>query len=203
MSSGVVTAPFPSFKTEGLGLASLSSDKRDPSSGQLNLIQSFGRCVQGFELSRQILKSVIDRIRLVKDLQIFGADSTPTDESIEVDHIIPVLAAEKHNRHNLPWLGCLNQRHYFEELVHRSEAARKDHQRFGKIDEPEFTHEEIVKIEHEIARNVAVHGLFVRKLDIQTDAPAARKCGPAICRLHHSTRSAGTDDEVVMAGQRL
>src|SRR5262245_26621496 len=116
-------------------------------SSQLHLFQSLRRSVKRCELFREIRVSIVYRIRLVKDLKFFCADSAPADESIEVDDVVPVLVTEQHHRHRLTRFLGLNQRQHLEEFIHRAETAGKNHERFRQINKPEFAHEEVMKVE--------------------------------------------------------
>src|SRR5262245_66657859 len=99
-------------------------------SSKLDLIQSFRRRVKGLKFPRQIVVSIINGIRFMKDLQLFWCDGAPADEGIEIDYLIPVFAPEEHNGHRFSWLGRLNQRQHFEKFIQCSEPAGKNHEGF-------------------------------------------------------------------------
>src|SRR4029434_8458414 len=61
--------------------------------------------------------------------------------------------------------------------------------------------EEIVKVEDEIVWNVAVDRLLMRQLNVEPDGLASGQGRSALSGFHHAARAAGTDDEVMMAGQ--
>src|SRR5262249_40584890 len=124
------------------------------------------------------------------------------DKGIEVDHFIPIFGAEENNRHGLSRFGGLNQRQYLEKFIDRAVTTGKDNESFRKINKPELAHEEIVEVENQFGGDIAVHALLVWQLNIETEASTACQMGSAIGRLHHSSRAAGADDEVVMTGER-
>src|SRR5437773_10904169 len=157
--------------------------------GELSLLQSFRGRIKPLKLSGQILIGIIDRIRLVEHLKFLCADCAPPDEGVEVDHFVPVFIAEQHNRHGLARFLGLNQRQDLEELVHRAKAARKDHQRFRKVEKPKLAHEKIVELEDQLTKDIDVYSLLVRQLNIESDGLAAGERRSAIGRFHHPSRT--------------
>src|SRR5690349_4598978 len=116
----------------------------------------------------------------MKDVQVVRADDAPADERVKVNDFFPERLAEKNHRHGLVWLLGLNQRQHFKHFVHRAEAAGKDDQRFGRVDEPEFAHEKVMKIKNQIARDVLIDALLERQFNVQADGLAARLGSAAI-----------------------
>src|SRR5262249_21755459 len=140
---------------------------RARNSCQFDLIQTFGCEVEFLEFPSEIVVSLIDRVSLVENPQIFGADCAPPNEGVEIDYLIPILIAEQHHGHVLPRFARLNQRQNLEQLIHRAIAAGKDYERLREIDEPELAHEKVVKVEGELTRNIIVQLVLRRQLNIQ------------------------------------
>src|SRR5262249_18268264 len=139
----------------------------------------------------------------VENLKVFRTDGSPADEGIEINDLVPVFRTEQHDGHDLPRLGGLNQCQHFKKFVDGAETTGEDDESFRQINKPELTHEEIMEVEDQFRGDIPVHTLFVRQLDIETKASAACEKRAATGRFHHSSRSSGTDDEVMMTGERL
>jgi len=71
-----------------------------------------------------------------------------------VDEPAPVVGAHEHDR-ELSDLPGLDEGERLPELVHRSEAARKDDEPAGVADEHDLAHEEVVELERDVAVGVA------------------------------------------------
>ncbi len=82
------------------------------------------------------------------------------------------LGAVQNDCYFLRQLLRLYQRQDLEKLVHRSESARKDHQRLRQIGEPELAHEEVMEFEVQFVRDVRIRPLLERQTDVQTDGLA-------------------------------
>src|SRR5579872_3306819 len=96
------------------------------------------------------------------------------DKGLEVDDLVPVLAAINDDQDFLGQLVRLGERQDFKKFVHRAEAAGEDYESLREIREPELAHEEIVKLEIQRRRDELVGMLLERQLDVQPDAFAAR-----------------------------
>ncbi len=96
---------------------------------------------------------------IVPDAQHFPPvqDPVPVLPPINQDQVAPLQ------------LPGLQQREHLPQFVHGAEAARKNDQGFGKLGEPQLTHEEVMKLEIEFGADVAVGPLLVRQLDAQAD----------------------------------
>ena len=116
-------------------------------------------------------------------------------ERVEIDYLPPVLGAEHDDRHRLAHLLSLHQRQQLEQLVERTEPARKHDHRLRKIGEPEFAHEEVVEVKRELARNVVVAELVGRNRDGQADVDAARLGRAPVGRFHDAGAAAGAHHE--------
>ena len=99
-------------------------------------------------------KSVFGGIHKLEQVKVLGSNRAGIDEGLEVHDAMPVFAAIDDNENLLGEFIGLRQREDFEELVDGAEAAGKNHQRFGEVSEPEFSHEEIMKFEVERGRDV-------------------------------------------------
>src|SRR5579862_4138189 len=121
-------------------------------------------------------KQVHRRLRIVgetEEVQIFGTDHLMTCERVKIDDLFPVFASIKKNQDAPVELSGLLQRQDLGHLVERAEAARKHYQRARQMSEPQLTHEEIMELERQSARDVAIGPLLVRQSDVEPDGPAA------------------------------
>src|SRR4051794_782496 len=100
-----------------------------------------------------------------------------TRERLEVDDLVPVTLAEQHQRHVFLDLAGLHHGEKFEQLIEGAETAGEKDHRLGEVSEPELAHEEVVKLERQLARDVRIAGLFMRQRDRKTDIDAARLGG--------------------------
>src|SRR5215468_5113951 len=103
---------------------------------------------------------------------------------------IPVLLAVDDDENLLCELLRLREGEDLKQLVERAEAAGKNDQRFGEIREPVLAHEEVVKLEVEIRRDVAVGILLERQADVQSDGFAAGFAGAAVGGFHDARTAA-------------
>jgi hypothetical protein len=62
----------------------------------------------------------------------------------------------------------LNQTQGLEELVHRAEASREDHEGFGVLHEHHLAHEEVPEVDRDI--DVFVATLLEGQLDVASDS---------------------------------
>src|SRR5208337_3289955 len=92
-------------------------------------------------------------------------------------------------------LACLRKCHHFPKFIHSAKTAGEYDERFGDLREPQFAHEEIVKIEAELGADVRVRKLFVRQLDGQADGFASSFVSAAIGGFHDSGSAAGANYE--------
>jgi hypothetical protein len=68
-----------------------------------------------------------------------------------------------------PDLPGLDERQDLEQLVHRAEPAREDHQRAGEIGEPQLAHEEVVELEQKVGGDERIGPLLGREADGEAD----------------------------------
>src|SRR6202011_1877540 len=99
----------------------------------------------------------VDNFELV---EVFRCNRAGVNERLEVEDAIPVFAAVNDDQNFFRQLVGLRQRQDFKKFVHGSEAAGKDNEGLGQIGEPEFTHEEVVKLKVQRRRDVLVGTLF-------------------------------------------
>src|SRR5579885_1754938 len=92
-------------------------------------------------------ESILRSIGELEKLDVLWRDRARVDESLEIDHAVPVFAAIDNDQYFLGQLVGLRERENFEEFVHCAEAARENYQPLRQIREPELTHEEIVELE--------------------------------------------------------
>src|ERR1700682_6013816 len=91
-------------------------------------------------------------------------------------------------------LAGLRQRQDVGQLVERTEAAGKHDERTREVREPELAHEEIAELEQQLARDVRVRPLLVRKPDVEPDRPTAGLSRTTVRRLHDAASAAGADN---------
>jgi len=75
-----------------------------------------------------MLPCIFRRLNIVKERQIFRNDAPLFDKRIEVHDSAPELLAKEQHRRGLHLAG-LDQRECLEQLIQRSVAARKNHER--------------------------------------------------------------------------
>src|SRR5437868_907895 len=95
----------------------------------------------------QELEGVFGGVDDLEQLEILRRDGACIHEGIQVDDAVPVFAAIDDDQNFLGQLVGLGQGKNFEKLVHGAEAAGENDESFGQIGEPEFAHEEVVKLE--------------------------------------------------------
>ena len=81
------------------------------------------------QMIAQVLERVGGRVGVMKQLEILFGNGAPLGHRLEIQHLIPVLAAVQHDADLLRQLVGLHQREDLEQLVERAEAARKDDER--------------------------------------------------------------------------
>lgn len=138
-----------------------------------------------------------------EQLEILRGDGACIHEGVEVDDAIPVFAAIDDDQDLLGQLVGLGERENFEEFVHRAEAAGENDESLGQISEPEFAHEEVVKLEIQRWRDELVGVLLEGQLDVEADALATGLVGAKVGGFHDAGSSAGGDNEAVPAGGNL
>jgi len=148
-------------------------------------------------------EGVFGGIDKLEEVEILRGDGAGVDEGLEVHDAMPVFAAVNDDENFLGEFISLGKGEDFEKFVDRAEAAGKNHQRFGKIREPEFAHEEIMEFEVERGSDVGVWILFERQIDIEPDALSSSFVGAEVGGFHNAGASAGGDDETAAAGGNL
>src|SRR5262249_57761296 len=73
--------------------------------------------------------------------------------------------------------------------------SRKESNGRGKMREPEFAHEKVVKLEAEAGRDVRVRTLLFREADVEPDRAPARVDRAAIRGFHDAAATAAADEE--------
>jgi hypothetical protein len=94
----------------------------------------------------------------------------------------------------------LRQGEQFEHLVDGAEAPGKNDQRSRQIGEPVLAHEEVVELEVQRRRDVAVRRLFEGQLNVEADGFSAGLEGAAVGGFHDAGAAAGGDDKAMTAG---
>ena len=130
----------------------------------------------------------------MEERQIVGADHAMPDERLEVDNFVPVARSVKQDWDATFDLVRLHQCKYFHQLIERTEASGKHHQRSGEMCEPELAHEKITELEGQLGRHVTVRPLFLRQSDVEADAPAAGIGSAAVGCLHDTPAAAAAND---------
>src|SRR5436189_2398678 len=99
------------------------------------------------EMVLQLLERVLRRVGVLQQAEIGLGNRAPLRHGLEIEDLVPVLAAVQDHFDLLRQLVGLHQRENLEELIARPEAAGKNHQRFREVSEPELSHEKIMKFE--------------------------------------------------------
>jgi hypothetical protein len=105
---------------------------------------------------------------------------------------LPVADAHQHHR-EVPYLAGLDEREGLEELVHRAEPSREDHEGLRVLHEHGLAHEEVPEVDGEV--DEAVAGLLEGQLDVAPDGQRARLPRSLVGRLHDAGTTAGDDGE--------
>src|SRR5688572_12120198 len=93
------------------------------------------------------LECLLRAVSPLHQTEIDARDRAPVLERLELQDLIPILRPVKNDLDLLGKLLGLHQGENLEELVERTEAARKNDQRLGQIRKPEFAHEEVMELE--------------------------------------------------------
>src|SRR3989338_4809401 len=162
------------------------------------------RCVTSTHLAVLAVVPAVDHIQRLfcrlddlEQLQICFGNHARLGQHVPVDHLVPPLPSEQHERDFLH-PARLHQGQAFEHLIHRAKAARKDADRPRPHQEVHLADREVVKVEGQIRRDIGVRRLFMRQHDVQPDGLAACIRRPAVARLHHP-RSATRHNDILAA----
>ena len=146
----------------------------------------------------ELLECIGRRIGVAEQIQVLLGDRAPLRHRLEVEHLVPVLAAVEDDADLLRQLVGLREREDLEQLVAGAEAAGKDHQRLRQVREPELAHEEVVELEVQPVGDVRVGALLERQPDVEPDGLAAGLVRAAVGGFHDAGAAAGRDDEAMV-----
>src|SRR5579883_2759418 len=118
--------------------------------------QRIGRHVELFEAAADAVEGLIDAIRELQEIVFTAIDGAPVEHLPPIDDAIPITAAVNQDEIAALQLSGLHQGKDFPELVHGAKAAGKNNQGFGELGEPEFAHEEVVKLKIQARADVIV-----------------------------------------------
>src|SRR3984957_13919132 len=155
------------------------------------------------ETIAQELEGIFRAVDDFELLEVFRGNRTGIDEGLEVEDAMPVLTAVDNDENFLSQLVGLRQREDFKEFIHGAEAAWEDDEGFSEIGEPEFAHEEEVKLEVKRWSVVLVGTLFEGQLDIQSTLLPSRFVGAEVGGFHDAGTAAGGHHETAAAGGNL
>ena len=148
-----------------------------------------------------VLDGLDHKVVVVRDREKFKVSLSDGLVLLEHDGLaerherIPERAAVEDDGDGLE-LSSLEERDDLEELVHRAEASREEHEHFGRIRERDLACKE--KVEGNGVRGVRVVMLLHRQADRDADGFAARLVRAAVAGLHDAGASA-CDDGVALA----
>src|SRR5215469_10780835 len=114
-------------------------------------------------------KTLFRRVDDLEKFQVGSCNRPCVDHDLKIDQAFPVFPSINDHQNLLRQFLGLRQGEDFEEFVHGSEAAGKNHQRLGQIREPELAHEEVVKVKIQGRRDVGVGILFEGQANIQAN----------------------------------
>ena len=154
------------------------------------------------EAGADVVEGLVHAIGELQHLVLVFVDRAPVDHGLPVENFVPIPAAVDEDDVVLGELARLQQREHLPELIHRAKAAGKDDEGFGDLREPQFAHEEIMKIEAELRADVGVGELLVGELDREADGFAAGFDGAAIGSLHDAWTAPGANDEAARLGSK-
>ena len=97
-------------------------------------------------------------------------------------------------------LASLDERQRLEQLIERAEAARKDDEALGVLDEHRLAHEEVAEVQRQI--DPVVDRLLVGQLDAQPDRNAACLRRALVGGLHDPRTAAGDDRDAALGEHR-
>ena len=110
----------------------------------------------------------VGRLGVAEQVEVVVVDRAFVGQELEVDDLLPVLAAEEDDRDVLHAAG-LAQRERLEQFVERAEAAGKHDQGLRPQQEVQLPHGEVVELEAQFGRDVGIGLLLVRQADVQAD----------------------------------
>src|SRR6516164_1932232 len=139
----------------------------------------------------------------MEEIEVAWADRAILNERAEIDHLIPVFGAKEHDRHALACLARLYQGQDLKQLVERAIAAREQHDRFGEVDKPELTHEEVMEVEVQFPADIGVVEVVLRDRDGQPDIEPSRLASAAMGRRHDAGTATGADVEAPLLAVEL
>src|SRR5665213_3866824 len=113
-----------------------------------------------FKMTAQLAERLIRRVGVMEQVFVFLGNRAPLGHRVEVDSLLPVLAAVQNDGDLLRQLVCLRERQDLEHLVQRAEPAGKNHERLREICEPELAHEKIMELEVQTVGDEVVRALL-------------------------------------------
>src|SRR6476660_6373390 len=108
------------------------------------------------EAGADVVESFVHAVGKLQHLVLLFVDGAPVHHGFPIENLVPIPAAVDEDNVVLGELSCLQQREHLPKFVHRAEAAGKNDEGLGDLREPEFAHEEVVKIEAELRTDVGV-----------------------------------------------
>src|ERR1700689_760222 len=133
----------------------------------------------------QEFETLFWRIAHPEQVKIWRRDHSGVNHGFEVDDLFPVRAAIDNYHNLLGQLLRLRKGENLEEFVERAKSAGKNHQGLGQIGEPEFTHEEVMKLEIERRRDVGIRILLEGQVDVEANRFSSSLVGAKIRGFHN------------------
>src|ERR1017187_5941389 len=149
------------------------------------------------EIATQKFERLFRSVRPVDQAQVFRRNGSCVHQCLEIDDLVPVLAAVNHHTDVLGELFGLRQGQQFKHLVEGTKASGKHHQRLGQGGEPQLAHEEVVELKIKVGRDVGDGNLLEGQVDVEADSLAARFVGAAVGRFHDARPAAGAHHKTV------
>ena len=119
-------------------------------------------------------------------------------ERREIEDLVPEGGTVQQHRDRAVELARLREGEDLEQFVEGAEAAREHHQRPRQMRKPQLAHEEVVKFERQLGRDVGVGQLLLRQADVEPDTAAAAERSAVIGRLHDPGAAAGAHDQAAI-----
>src|SRR5579863_4055304 len=128
-----------------------SSDRafRVRESGRLGVCMRLESCLKDAQRRSRL-------IGIFEEVQIVGIDHAMAHERVEVEYLAPICGTVENHRNAPRQLASLRQGQDLGELIERAEPSGERDESPGEMCEPQLTHEEVMKFETQLARDVGV-----------------------------------------------
>ena len=155
------------------------------------------------EFSLQPVERFVNGIGDVEPISVDKINRAEFNYRFKLNDLSPIVAAKQNNGRILANFIRLYQGKDFHEFVQRAKSTLHDSRRLGHIDQPGFSHEEVVELRHQPIGNILIGVLFKEQRNIHTDCRAASFFGPPVHRVHNAGTAAGDDRKMLAAAKPI